>query len=674
MGYWSKHLSLSHPSFCVTLIGFTPAESDNMEGALRLAGGSTRFDIKRVKTASSASLPLRVIHAIVFTPTGLMQATAADEKAIRAATKPGTCRVYLSAAPGAVPSPGESRLDDFIQRTPTHGSAAIAKEVIAFFREADDLNRRSTPLAFRDMACLGAHRILKFLWPVSYLFAALHVLNTATVLSGHGPWLGMLAGQYVVPASTFFGAFFIVHGIFVVVRNWLFGARIVKKLNLGFALGAAGYGLATAATACSIAAVDQNVSQISFSAIFAVGAYLFYMYARRIRAECTSLSQLQATMADTRRRIETLNTIGRQPFAHSAFPLLPFRSRSMFISYMHGSQWSSETAALAHQWASDHGLEVFLDRSTIPSGTLWRQSLLRAISECGFFVGVIDGNATATEWVLAESAYAALLRKDIGKPRILLLVRNTQRIAQDQQNPFHLTYLDVFRLPPECCYGARILSADDNKLTAERFLRALAEVQPMCLLFGGRKPSQPAPQEPTRSSQPASVPSSDDLQVTDRSWRTSALLVMLFEAEGRSRGVLNLLLNKSYEWIRSSSSEKKTVGLNTLRLLFKSHHVPYSKDLLDKALDAFFSDASLAVKLAALDFLGSMSTTPSPLTRVSDAEARRIIEFRSKLMKQMNASQRAYAAKGVHADIARESSGRTHEEALRSVISRVDCS
>jgi hypothetical protein len=344
----------------------------------------------------------------------------------------------------------------------------------------------------------------------------------------------------------------------------------------------------------------------------------------------------------------------------------------MFISYMHGSQWSSETAALAHQWASGHGFEVFLDLSTIPSGTLWRQSLLRAISECGFFVGVIDGDAAATEWVLAESAYAASLRMSIGKPRILLVVRNVQRIAQDQQNPFHVTYLDVFQLPTARCYGAGILSADHGMLTAEGFLHALEEVQPMCLLFGGGRQSQPAPHTPTPSRQAVYTSLSDDLQLTDRSWRTSVLLAMLLETEGRSLKGLNLLRNKSVEWIRSSSSEKKTIGLNTLRLLFKSHHLPYSQDLLDKVCDVFFSDTSLAVKLAALDFLGAMSTTPNPMTHVSNAETKRITRFRSELMKQMNASQHTYAAKGVHADIARESSGRTHEEALRNVISRVD--
>ncbi len=481
MDHLGKPLSLSQTSFCVTLIGFTPVESEDMEGVLLLASRSTRFDIKREKIVSSASFPIQVIHAIVFTPLGLMQSTAADENVIRSATKLGTCRVYLTAAQGIEPSPGANRLDDFIQRTPMTGSTEVSKKIFEFFREAYDLNRRSTRLAFRDKVCLGAYRILKLLWPVSYLFAALHILNTAAIMTGHWPWHGLFSGQYVISFSSFFGIFFIVHCIFVVVRNWLFGKRIVKKLNFRFALGAVGFGLASAATVYSIVATDQNIPRISFNAILTIGAYWFYMYVRRIRGECTSLSQLQTSMAHPQLRIDMLNTIGGLSIGSSAFPFFPFRSRTLFISYMHSSQWSVETATLAHQWASEHGFEVFLDQSTIPSGALWRPYLLRAISECGIYVAVIDGDTDANEWVLAESTYATLLRKSIGKPRILLVVRNLQSIATNEKNVFRIIYLDIFQLPPAHCYGAAILSVDDDHLTEEKFFKTLEGISPMSL-------------------------------------------------------------------------------------------------------------------------------------------------------------------------------------------------
>jgi len=63
-------------------------------------------------------------------------------------------------------------------------------------------------------------------------------------------------------------------------------------------------------------------------------------------------------------------------------------------------------------------------------------------------------------------AYAALLRKSIGKPRILLVVRNARRLSEDLQNPFHIIFRDVFQLPPEHCYGAAILMVDQDELTA----------------------------------------------------------------------------------------------------------------------------------------------------------------------------------------------------------------
>ena len=482
MNHSDAYLRLSYAPFCVTVVGSNPAESVYLETALRRVRGSLPFAIRRVSSVACSTFPVDTIHAIVFTPTSLAQAMPVDVETVRSATKPGTCRVYLFVGPGASPPSSVSLLDEFIQRTPTHGSESIAEQIVAFFREADDLNRHSTLLAFRDFTCLFVYSFLKILWPLSYIFAVLHVLNTAATIVGRGPWPGVLVNPHVVPAATFFGAFFIVHCIFVVVRNALFAMLIVKRIDGGFVMGAGAFCLFSVATARSISIVDGSTLRILASTILAAAAYLIYMYASRIRVECTSLSQLQAAMADARRRVEVLNSIGRQPLGSGAFPFFPFRSKSLFISYMHGSKWSSETAALIHRSTSEHGLEVFLDRSTIPSGALWRKFLLRAISECGCFIAVLDGDAAATDWVLAESAYAALLRKSIGKPRILLVVWNAERIARDQQNPFRVIYNDVFYLPPELCDGAAILPADHGELTAEVILRAIEQVRPMGLL------------------------------------------------------------------------------------------------------------------------------------------------------------------------------------------------
>jgi hypothetical protein len=364
-----------------------------------------------------------------------------------------------------------------------HDVDAVAEQIMAFFRDADALNRRSTLLGLRDVACLGAYRCLTVLWPLSYVFAALHVINTVAILMRRGPWPGVLASPYIVSAASFFGAFFIVHGVFVVVRHALFAARIVKRPNPGFALPAGGFGLAIAATAYSIAALNGSTFRLLASLALAASAYLVYMYARRVRAECTSLSQLQVAIADSRRRADVLNGVGRHPLTSGAFPLLPFRSRSLFISYMHGSEWSSQTADLIHRCCVEAGFHVWMDQSSIPSGSLWRQHLLRALSECGFFIAVLDDHAAETEWVLAESAYATLLRKSIGKPRILLVARNANGASRLQRGPFGVIYMDLFQLPPDRCPGARVLLADQEQLTPQVIQQALEGVPPMCLLL-----------------------------------------------------------------------------------------------------------------------------------------------------------------------------------------------
>lgn len=165
---------------------------------------------------------------------------------------------------------------------------------------------------------------------------------------------------------------------------------------------------------------------------------------------------------------------------------------------------------------------------------------------------------------------------------------------------------------------------------------------------------------------------SDELQRADHAWKTAVLLLKLLEAEGKSHDTVSSLCAKSLDWMRAHNSDKKAVGLNTARFLFKGQHLAYSAELLHKVVDILFSDTSLAVKLAALDFLGAMSTTPNPLTRLSPDAAAELTHFRSELMKQTNASQRAYLADGLRMDIAKEQSGRTPAEALKNILARIE--
>ncbi|MFZ4802651.1 MAG: toll/interleukin-1 receptor domain-containing protein [Chlorobium sp.] len=476
-------MSLLYPY--ITLVGFNSTESNKIESALSSAGGFSKFHIRREEAVSGTSFSVRVIHAIVFSLIGLENVTDADVNIIRSATKLGTCRVYLAVETGSASSIGVSLLDDFIQTSSVHGFDALAKQIITFFREADDLNRRNMFPAFRDRICLFALKFLNLLLPVSHLFAGLHFFYLAILFAESESLFSIPIIQYFLPTSTFFGFYFIVHYLYVFVQNGLVQVLINKRINLGlFALNASCYGFAVVAVFYSIVTSEQqNILRIYISAVLSVIVYTFYMHAYRIRSECTSVSFIHSALSDSLRRIDMLNSIGRQSLNSSSFPLFPFRSRSIFISYMRGSQWSSGTAVHIHKWATKDGRDVFIDLSAIPTGGLWRQFLLRGISECGYFVVLIDGNFTASEWVLAESAYAAQLRKKIGKPRILLVVRNVQGIAKDQQNPFHIIYRDMFQGSLAHCYGIRILSVDIEELTAELFWQALEGIQPMSLLL-----------------------------------------------------------------------------------------------------------------------------------------------------------------------------------------------
>lgn len=173
---------------------------------------------------------------------------------------------------------------------------------------------------------------------------------------------------------------------------------------------------------------------------------------------------------------------------------------------------------------------------------------------------------------------------------------------------------------------------------------------------------------------------SDEFRLADRAWRTSLLLVGLLERDGVSMDQLTLVLEKCSEWIARGTPECKAVGLNVMRSLFKASLVPSSRDLEGAVATVVATDASLAVRLAALDFLGAMNALDflgaknltSLLVQVPSEDMRKILEFRSNLMKKMNASQRAYLTQGIHEDVAAETRGRLPGEALRSVISRVD--
>ena len=71
-------------------------------------------------------------------------------------------------------------------------------------------------------------------------------------------------------------------------------------------------------------------------------------------------------------------------------------------------------------------------------------SLLREISECGWFLVIIDESKPHTDWILAESAVAAVLRKYLWKPNIILVLEDVTLFDGLRSGPFGDLFSDAF--------------------------------------------------------------------------------------------------------------------------------------------------------------------------------------------------------------------------------------
>ena len=261
--------------FCVTLINLSSKEEVDFNQSITSINKAIRLTIRSEKKASDAIYSETTVHAIVFNHESLNLITNEDENIIRSASKSGTCRIYLLAQNGSIHSYENSRLDDFIQRTSQNSIEAITQELLSFFKEADQLNRRSTLFAFRDWFCLSAYKIFKILWPISYIATAILILNNIDIIAGFKLTQGLLALEYVIPILFFFGIFFIVHGIITIMKNWLFGLHIGRKFNFEFTIGVLGYLIVISATTYSILIIEQDLLQLSLFSIINVGLHLF---------------------------------------------------------------------------------------------------------------------------------------------------------------------------------------------------------------------------------------------------------------------------------------------------------------------------------------------------------------------------------------------------------------
>ncbi len=661
--------------FCVSIVGFSDANKVLFKEILRELLDSAFHTTRCLKRVVDAAFHPACVHAIVFTPSSLADVGEADVEAVRSAANMGTCRIYLAVGSDEKSLSNNSLMDDFIQRSPSYDYDRIVKEIDTFFHEADRLNRESTPMAIRDKACLMIHGILSHLWPVSYMVAALLVLDAAWVVVGRPSWLVRYLSPWVLFPMTFYAFFFVVHCIRVIIRNWLLAIRIARRVDLPLIIGSLVLCSAATATVYAIVMIEPAMTWSVSCLLLAILLLAVYTFCRRIRFECTSISGLQESLANPDRREEVINGISKTRLGQNSFPLFPFRGKKLFISYMHltPSHWSSESAEKVSEWAEAQGFEVFLDRSAIQSGTLWRNSLLRAVSECNVFVALLDGDVPVTHWVLAESAYASLLRKSIGKPLTLLVIKNPDQIVQNGANPFRRVYADVFECPPGQSFGASVLPVDEARpLTDKRFLQAIDAVRPMSLLFVGKGARAQSGMDATAEAGNAPKLHLDEFQLADRSWKTAVLLVSLAQTGNNGRSQVRLLESRCKSWIESNSTMKRAVALNTLRFLAKGGLLTCLEDIQKSAVYTFLSETSLAARLAALDFLSATAYPENPLSKITEYEKRQIREFQSKLISTMQSAQKAFAEHGVHTELHRLTSGQSAEAALQGLIDKME--
>ena len=441
------------------------------------AGHACLIDLVEVTNITAEAFPQPVIHAVVLSPASLGAVGPEQERVIRTATDWGTFRLYLVGEP----PPKGSRWDDFVQRTAVQDANLLARTILAFFAQADAMNRLGLVRGFRDLVCKGLYRPLGLLWPASYL--SLGALSAGAVLraAGHSSLWEILGHPAVAAVLSCGVAFFLAHFVAAAFRNLSLVVLVVRRVPpLGFFLPL--FALGTIAGGALWAGHELGCGrQIALWLAPMLGLRALYLYCRRIRAELFSLSQIQRLLEAKGPQAGELVDIGRKPISSGAIPLRANRARQVFISYMHRSDWSVRTASECHAHLTAAGHPVFFDRSTIEAGSLWRMQLMRGVSECGLFVAVLDGEAEVTSWVLSESVYAATLRKNLCKPRILLVVRDSARLAC---GPFGRIYHDLFTLPEAHHPGIHLIEVAPEGLSCERLEAALHSIRSICILGG----------------------------------------------------------------------------------------------------------------------------------------------------------------------------------------------
>jgi hypothetical protein len=428
---------------CLTLIGIPAQQQLQIRGALEsVLAKREEFTVRSANRIAELRYPAGSFHAVVIAVGSARSATVDDVDAVRQVARLGG-RVLLLDPEESAPL-GSLSLDDLIQRISPGDVFNVGRFVGSYFSEARALRDIETARARRDRICIKIDKKSGILWSLSYIAAGFHALHGFGVALNIEFFHIIMMNPYLAGFATLFGFFFVAHSIGIMLRHTSVRRIFGQKLRGDFYAPVGFFTLVSGLTIYSISRLDVALLEVLICSALAVAAYAFCNYAYRIHLECTSLSDLQTKIGDPEQRRELFTHTGRLKFHPSSLPFFSCKSRSCFISYARDSVWSARISRKIEELLSGRGLTVFVDHTSMEGGASWRMSLMRGISECGWFLAIIDESKPHTDWVLAESAVAAVLRKYLWKPNIILVLEDVTLFDRLKSSPFAALYSDVF--------------------------------------------------------------------------------------------------------------------------------------------------------------------------------------------------------------------------------------
>ncbi len=164
-----------------------------------------------------------------------------------------------------------------------------------------------------------------------------------------------------------------------------------------------------------------------------------------------------------------------------------------------------------------------------------------------------------------------------------------------------------------------------------------------------------------------------DVQLLERSWKRSILLVKLMGMTGEKNASIKLLNDKSLSWVASANIEKKVTGLKVLRFLFKMGYIQMDKSLADAVDKMLLYDESPVVKLAAVEFYERIRSISDSMRFLKPNDVKRVNALQDAFTSQKLNAPVDYVRVGVFEDIKQALVGvDSYKDVIDAVIKQVD--